>query len=71
MAAPLELDEELPPAADLLSKYDGVPRDEIILDGICLADLGPTEVDDHGEENLTVFYALQLTPVDPGPAEDD
>lgn len=50
---------EAPPE---LARLMATPRDELVLDGICLADLGPTEVDDRGEENIAVFYAIQLTP---------
>ena len=37
-------------------------REELALDGIRLADIGATEVDDSEEIDLAVFYALQLTP---------
>ena len=37
-------------------------REELMLDGIRLADLGATEVDVSEEIDLAVFYALQLTP---------
>ena len=43
-----------------LASLATTPRDELVLDGICLADLGPTEVDALGEETLAVFYARHL-----------
>ena len=39
-----------------------LPRDELTLNGICLADIGPTEIGDREQENLAVLYSLQLTP---------
>ena len=48
-----------------------MPRDEIVLDAIRLADLGATEVYDLGEENLATFFALQLTPETLGPADGE
>lgn len=53
-----EASGESPPELALLNRE---PED-ITLDGICLVDLGPTEIDDLEEENLSVFYALQITP---------
>ena len=46
-----------------------MPRDELMLDGFCLADIGPAEVDDREEENPDVFYALQLSLEALGPAD--
>eukprot|EP00752_Nemacystus_decipiens_P016023 g14325.t1 len=48
-----------------------MPREEIVLDGICLVDLGATVLDDMEEENLTVFYALQITPTKLGCGDEE
>ncbi|CAB1099388.1 unnamed protein product [Ectocarpus sp. CCAP 1310/34] len=58
LVAAEERRSDAPPDLALLNK----DPQEIKLDGICLADLGPTEIDDREEENLSVFYALQITP---------
>ena len=39
-----------------------VSPDDAKLDGICLKDLGPTEIDTGVMGNLSVVFALQLTP---------
>lgn len=45
--------------------------EEIKLDEVCLADLGPTAIDDLTEENLAVFYMLQLTPESPTSGDEE
>eukprot|EP00752_Nemacystus_decipiens_P012408 g10995.t1 len=56
-----QLDDVTDLPSELLALAE-MPREEIVLDGICLADLGATVLDDMEQENLTVFYALQITP---------
>ncbi|CAB1106551.1 unnamed protein product [Ectocarpus sp. CCAP 1310/34] len=46
-------------------------RDDMRLDGICLADLRATEVDDSKEESLTTFYALHLMPEQLGDSDQE
>ena len=67
MELQLEEQEDVPPELALLAR---TPREELVLDGICLADLGPTEVDDLGEVNLAVFYATQLSQLSPERVEE-
>ena len=44
---------------------DAVEPDPVIVDGICLADLGATEIDSGHKMNLSTIYAVQLTPDQP------
>ena len=63
--------EQLSDMPEDLAALETMPRDEIVLDAVRLADLGATEVYDLGEENLAAFFALQLTPETLGPADGE
>lgn len=61
--APLMTEEEEPiNTPPELAAWSGLPLAELILDGICLADMGATKIHNLGETNLATFFALRLTP---------